>query len=166
MKEQFLDSSPTWIKYPKDKYSGQSRKKCFYLSETIVRKRAQRSGKKIRKTAGSANKLCFNKTTKDSVKECFYITGRYRGAAHNACNLKMRIKPKTDQTLVVFHNLRGYDADHLKRCDACDVAAAEIGEMYRQQHGEIGRFRFIDSLNFPQENLDSLATISKGSQLL
>ncbi|KAL9955127.1 hypothetical protein ACROYT_G036413 [Oculina patagonica] len=50
---------------------------------------------------------------KDSVKDHCHITGKYRGAAHNACNLKMRIKPKTDQIPVVFHNLRGYDAHHL-----------------------------------------------------
>ena len=70
---------------------------------------------------------------KDSVKDHCQITGMYRGAAHNACNLKMRIKTKTDPIPVVFHNLRGYDAHHLMQV----MSAAERGEMYRQQHGKI-----------------------------
>ena len=50
---------------------------------------------------------------KDCMKDHCHITGKYRGAAHNSCNLKLRIKTKTDQIPVVFHNLRGYDAHHL-----------------------------------------------------
>ena len=49
----------------------------------------------------------------DAVKDHCYITGRYRGAAHNDCNVKLRINPKTTPIPVVFHNLRGYDAHHL-----------------------------------------------------
>ena len=45
---------------------------------------------------------------KDSVKDHCHITGKYRGAAHNACNLKLRLNPKTPVP-VVFHNLQGYD---------------------------------------------------------
>ena len=58
-------------------------------------------------------KPLLQKNFRDAVKDHCHITGRYRGAAHNACNLKMRIKPKTDQIPNVFHNLRGYDAHHL-----------------------------------------------------
>ena len=58
-------------------------------------------------------KPLLQKNFRDAVKDHCHITGRYRGAAHNACNLKMRIKPKTDQIPIVFHNLRGYDAHHL-----------------------------------------------------
>ena len=65
--------------------------------------------------------------------------------------------------------------------NASDVAPAERGEMYRQQHGKvhhIGGLRFIDSLTFLQGSLDSLvsatpneslkitSTISKDSELL
>ena len=46
----------------------------------------------------------------DSVREHCHITGKYRGAAHNACNLLLQLSPKTTTIPVIFHNLRGYDS--------------------------------------------------------
>jgi len=43
---------------------------------------------------------------RDAVKDHCHITGKYRGAAHNDCNLKLRLNPKTSIP-VVFHNLQG-----------------------------------------------------------
>ena len=45
-----------------------------------------------------------------TVRDHCHITGKYRGASHNACNLKLRLNPKTTTIPVVFHNLRGYDS--------------------------------------------------------
>ena len=41
------------------------------------------------------------------VRDHCHFTGRYRGAAHNSCNLKYR---KPNFTPVVFHNISGYDS--------------------------------------------------------
>ena len=43
----------------------------------------------------------------DRVRDHCHFTGRYRGPAHNSCNLKYR-KPKSIS--VFFHNLSGYDS--------------------------------------------------------
>ena len=39
-----------------------------------------------------------------------HITGKFRGSAHQECNLKLRIKPENLKIPVIFHNLRGYDS--------------------------------------------------------
>ena len=44
---------------------------------------------------------------KDRVRDHCHFTGRYRGAAHNLCNLKYS---KPDNISVFFHNLAGYDS--------------------------------------------------------
>ena len=118
-------------------------------------------------------KPLLQKNFRDAVKDHCHMTGAYRGAAHNECNLKMRIKPKTDQIPVVFHNLRGYDAHHLQKEVKC-VA----NNMEKYITFSVGGLRFIDSLNFLQGSLDSLvratpkeslkitSTISNGSNLL
>ena len=44
---------------------------------------------------------------KDKVRDHCHYTGRYRGAAHNICNLKYS---KPNNISVFFHNLTGYDS--------------------------------------------------------
>ena len=50
-------------------------------------------------------------TDKDiRVRDHCHITGKFRGSAHQDCNLKLRIKPDNIKIPVIFHNLRGYDS--------------------------------------------------------
>ena len=51
--------------------------------------------------------ICGEKLENDRVRDHCHFTGRYRGPAHNSCNLK-HSKPKNIS--VFFHNLSGYDS--------------------------------------------------------
>ena len=56
--------------------------------------------------------ICNKKyTEKDiQVRDYCHITGKYRGSAHQECNLKLRVNPEEIKIPVIFHNLRGYDS--------------------------------------------------------
>ena len=41
------------------------------------------------------------------VRDHYHVTGKYRGSAHQDCNVNFRL---TDKIRVIFHNLRGYDS--------------------------------------------------------
>ena len=68
------------------------------------------------------DELCFKQTNKCHicdkkytdkdirVRDHCHITGKYRGSAHQECNLKLKIKPEDIKIPVIFHNLRGYDS--------------------------------------------------------
>ena len=51
--------------------------------------------------------ICGKKLNIERVRDHCHYTGRYRGAAHNVCNLKYS---KQNNISVFFHNLTGYDS--------------------------------------------------------
>ena len=56
--------------------------------------------------------ICDKKyTDKDiRVRDHCHITGKYRGSAHQECNLQLKLNPEKVKIPVIFHNLRGYDS--------------------------------------------------------
>jgi len=44
------------------------------------------------------------------VRDHCHITGKYRGSAHNSCNLQLRLDPENLRIPLIFHNLKGYDS--------------------------------------------------------
>ena len=66
--------------------------------------------------------ICKEDLNNDKVRDHCHFTGRYRGAAHNSCNLKYK-KPKFIP--VVFHNLSGYDS-HLFIKNLLEVLTASL----------------------------------------
>ena len=50
--------------------------------------------------------ICKEELNTDKVRDHCHVTGKFRGAAHNKCNLKLRISRKLP---IIFHNLQGYD---------------------------------------------------------
>ena len=113
-------------------------------------------------------------TDKDiRVRDHCHITGKFRGSAHQDCNLKLRIKPATIKIPVLFHNLRGYDSHFIMQ---------QIGEIakkhsYKNKRGEECHMNincipnnmekymafmlgnnlvFLDSFQFMSSSLDNL----------
>ena len=121
--------------------------------------------------------ICGEKyTDKDvRVRDHCHITGKFRGSAHQECNLKLRIKPEDIKIPVIFHNLRRYDSHFIMQ---------QIGEIankhgYTNKKGEkqaldinaisnnmekymafmLGNhLTFIDSFQFMSSSLDKLVS--------
>ena len=56
--------------------------------------------------------ICEKKYKVDDVpvRDHCHVTGKYRGSAHQTCNLKLRISAEKIKIPVIFHNLKGYDS--------------------------------------------------------
>ena len=69
--------------------------------------------------------ICNIKYTNEEIKvrDHCHITGKYRGSAHQECNLKLRVNPEEIKIPVIFHNLRGYDSHFIMQ---------EIGEIVKK----------------------------------
>ena len=109
------------------------------------------------------------------VRDHCHITGKYRGSAHQECNLKLRLNPEEIKIPVIFHNLRGYDSHFIMQ---------QIGEItkkhtYKNYKGEdkqmdinvipnnmerymafmLGNhLTFLDSFQFMSSSLDKLVS--------
>ena len=102
--------------------------------------------------------ICDKPLEGDSVRDHCHITGRFRGTAHNACNLKLRLNPQTTTIPVVFHNLRGYDSHLLMQ--AISKVEGQVSCILNNTEKYIsfslGQLRFIDSAQFLLASLDKL----------
>ena len=104
--------------------------------------------------------ICDKPLEGDSARDHCHITGEYRETAHNACNLKLRLNPKTTSIPVVFHNLQGYDSHLLMQA----ISKVEGRVSCTPNNTEtyisfsLGQLRFIDSIRFLLVSLDKLVT--------
>ena len=114
--------------------------------------------------------ICSLELGEDKVRDHCHFTGKYRGAAHNKCNLKCK-KPKV--LPVIFHNLQGYDAHlfikELYRLEGDLVCIPSTEEKYITFNKKIKvdeingvditfEIRFIDSFKFLQTSLANLVS--------
>ena len=118
--------------------------------------------------------ICKKELLDDKVRDHCHFTGKYRGAAHNSCNLQCR-KPMI--LPVIFHNLQGYDAHLFIKQLAClpgelnCIPSTEekyisfskkikVDEYKSRSTGEMVslyfELRFIDSFKFLQTSLANL----------
>ena len=127
-------------------------------------------------------KLSLDKKSK--VRDHCHFTGKYRGAAHNKCNLECR-KPLI--LPVVFHNLQGYDAHlFIKKLakvqgDLFSIPTTEekyitfskfiaVDQYYSKKREKVlfkkFEIRFIDSFKFLQTSLANLVSNLQPSDFL
>ena len=106
------------------------------------------------------------------VRDHCHITGKYRGSAHQDCNLNFQI---TDKIPVIFHNLRGYDSHFIMQ----EIGAIVKKYTYKDKKGEEKQMNinaipnnmekymafmlgnhltFIDSFQFMSSSLDKLVS--------
>ena len=116
-KDLYLDSMEV---YDPDlgKYCGQSHRRCHHQPA-----KNSYAPREIRKPKDAIDKwITINQETclfcadpllvpnfKDSVRDYDHMTGKYRGDAHNECNFKLKLNPKTMSIPVIFQTLKGYD---------------------------------------------------------
>ena len=63
--------------------------------------------------------ICKQELNTDKVKDHCNVTGKFRGTAHNKCNLKLKIPRKLP---IMFHNLQGFDGHIIfKKLNKFDV---------------------------------------------
>ena len=91
------------------------------------------------------------------VRDHCHITGKYRGSAHQDCNLKLRIDPEKIKIPVIFHNLRGYDSHFVMQ---------QIGEIakkhtYKNKKGEDTQM----SINVIPNNMERYMAFMLGNHL-
>ena len=119
--------------------------------------------------------ICNKQYTKKDirVRDHCHITGKYRGSAHQDCNLKLRINPKEIKIPVIFHNLRGYDSHFIMQ----EIGAIIKNHTYKNNKGEEKQMNinaipnnmekymafmlgnhltFIDSFQFMSSSLENL----------
>ena len=133
--------------------------------------------------------ICGEKyTDKDvSVRDHCHITGKFRGSAHQECNLKLRIKSENLKIPIIFHNLRGYDSHFImqqigeiankhgytnKKGEKQDININAIpNNMEKYMAFMLGNhLTFIDSLdklvsNLPKDDLIYTSKAFKGKKL-
>ena len=105
--------------------------------------------------------LCEEPFTEDKVSDHDHLTGKYRGAAHNICNINCRQR-SSSFVPIFFHNFSGYDC-HLIFQELL-LQAFEKGyepkmipkSMENYVSIQVGCLRFLDSYRFLSSSLDKL----------
>ena len=110
------------------------------------------------KTMDWCHICCEKYTDKDvRVRDHCHITGKFRGSAHQECNLKLRIKPENLKIPIIFHNLRGYDSHFIMQ--RIGEIANKLG--YTNKKGENQNFNF----NAIPNNMEKYMAFMLGNHL-
>ena len=137
-----------------EKWTGALANKCFKCEADLKHKYKYHD-----ETGKFIGVCCIKcKPPHHKVLDHCHITGKFRGPAHNACNLKLRINPNTITIPVVFHNLRGYDSHLLMQSISKTGGSLSCipNNMEKYISFQLRQLRFIDSLQFLNTSLEKL----------
>ncbi|XP_044578974.1 uncharacterized protein LOC123261446 [Cotesia glomerata] len=106
----------------------------------------------------------FNSASDKKVRDHCHFTGKFRGAAHNSCNLNFQ---QTHIIPIVFHNLSGYDSRFiLESVTTVFKGKIEILPINKEKYIAFTKtvddttihLRFIDSFRFMASSIDKLSS--------
>ena len=98
-------------------------------------------------------------TEKDiRVRDHCHITGKYRGSAHQDCNLKLKVDPDKIKIPVIFHNLRGYDSHFIMQ----EIGAIVKNHAYKNNKGEVKQM----NINAIPNNMEKYMAFMLGNHLI
>ena len=102
--------------------------------------------------------ICSHPLGGDKVRDHCHIVKCYRGTAHSRCNLAYRILKSEWKLPVVIHNLKGYDGHLIVKALKSEFGEARVIPQNMEKYLSItvDRLKFIDSLQFTSQSLDSL----------
>ena len=92
------------------------------------------------------------------VRDHCHITGKFRGSAHEKCNINFRL---TDKIPVFFHNLRGYDSHFIMQQIGNFGLPINVipNNMEKYMAFMVGKHLvFLDSFQYMASSLDALAS--------
>ena len=147
---------------------GAAHKTCYFEARITGPTAKYKARSVCQDTCCICKKPLIKRDYRDCVRDHCHITGKYRGAAHNDCNLKFRLDPKTITTLVVFHNLRGYDSHLIMQAISRVEGSISCipNNMEKYISFSLGQLRFIDSLQFLNASLGSLVSANQPESFL
>ena len=104
--------------------------------------------------------ICTKKYTNEDIKvrDHCHITGKYRGSAHQDCNLKLKVNPEEIKIPVIFHNLRGYDSHFIMQ----EIGAIVRKNTYKNKKGEEKQM----NINAIPNNMEKYMAFMLGNHLV
>ena len=103
--------------------------------------------------------ICNQSLGGDKVRDHSHIVGNYRGAERSRCNLAYRVSKSEWKLPVVMHILKGYDGHLIVKALKSEFGEVRVIPQNMEKYLSItvGKLKFIDSLQFVPQSLDSLA---------
>ena len=102
--------------------------------------------------------ICNQPRGGDKERDHCHIVGKYRGAEHSSCNLAYRISKYEWKLPLVMHNLKGYDGHLIVKALKSEFGEVRVIPQNMENYLSItvDKLKFIDSLQFTPQSLDSL----------